>query len=423
MGPSQGVAPALEKIAHRPARRVPQVSLYTRHAADCRYKGRETASTCACPKWLRWIEDGKLVRVSARSNDLRKAEDAKQLKQAAFEARAEGKIETGVQEIPFVAEAIKHFGTTKRGRGSLTAKYVERIEAELGDFERWAAQRNLTMLGEVTPAHVQDYRNSLGGSQTTRRKKIFRLRGFFRYCVEMGWLTKSPAVSRELIVEASKHQVPRALSDAEYETLLAALGSLEGNAQTDDRRGKLRAVVMLMNATGLAIRDAISIERSRFSLNRRGFYKLFLRREKTGHAAECIIAQEIVEEIFKLANGRNSKYLFVSDWPDKEQDGQYDGEQRKKREMLRDNLAAQWGQQMKRLGEVAKLDGFSSHWLRHTFVGRMLRAGLPTEDVAVLIGDTPLMVQQHYSDWIQARQDKLAERMIRILMPVAPDNR
>ena len=79
-----------------------------------------------------------------------------------------------------------------------------------GDFEHWCAQRNVTLLGDVKPAHLQDFRNQLDGSQTTRRKKIFRLKGFFRYCVEMAWLAKSPAVSRELIVEASNHQAPRA---------------------------------------------------------------------------------------------------------------------------------------------------------------------------------------------------------------------
>ena len=115
---------------------------------------------------------------------------------------------------------------------------------------------------------------------------------------------------------------------------------------------------------------------------------------------------------------RMGKYLFVDDWPNKEYDAEYSAAERAQREKLRDNLAAVWGQQMKRLGQLAGFADFGSHWLRHTFVGRMLRAGMPTEDVAVLIGDTPLMVQQHYSDWIQARQDKLAERMIRrILLP------
>jgi integrase/recombinase XerD len=421
---SPTTAPVIEQqpITHRPARRIPQVSLYTRHAVDCRYKGRETANTCACPKWLRWIEDGKLRRVSARTNDPRVAEKAKADKQAAFEARADGKVAARAQqEVPFLVDAIAHFAQTKSKRGTITAKYVARIESELGTFEKWCAQRNVTMLGDVSPAHVQDYRNSLPGSQTTRRKKVFRIKGFFRYCVEMGWLAKSPAVSRELSVEASKHQTPRALADAEYETLLAAVSSLDGKQQTTDRRRKLRGVVLLMNATGLAIRDAISIERSRFTLNGHGFYKLFLRREKTGHPAECVIAPQVVEEILSLGNPAPAKYLFVDAWPDKEQDAQYKPEQRAQREIQRDNLTNQWGQLMKRLGVLAKLQGFGSHWLRHTFVGRMLRAGLPTEDVAVLIGDTPLMVQQHYSDWIEERNSTLAARMIRILTPLPPE--
>jgi hypothetical protein len=40
---------------------------------------------------------------------------------------------------------------------------------------------------------------------------------------------------------------------------------------------------------------------------------------------------------------------------------------------------------------------------------------MPTHDIATLIGDTPSVVEQHYSEWIAARAARLETRMIVVL--------
>jgi hypothetical protein len=40
---------------------------------------------------------------------------------------------------------------------------------------------------------------------------------------------------------------------------------------------------------------------------------------------------------------------------------------------------------------------------------------MPTHDIATLIGDTPSVVEQHYSEWIQARAARLESRMMAVL--------
>jgi integrase len=44
----------------------------------------------------------------------------------------------------------------------------------------------------------------------------------------------------------------------------------------------------------------------------------------------------------------------------------------------------------------------------------LLLAGVPVEDVAILLGHaTPATTSKHYSPWVQARREKLEERVSR----------
>jgi integrase len=48
------------------------------------------------------------------------------------------------------------------------------------------------------------------------------------------------------------------------------------------------------------------------------------------------------------------------------------------------------------------------HRLRHTFVRILLEAGVPENEVAVLIGDTVEILRKHYSRWLPSRQQRLS---------------
>jgi len=163
-----------------------------------------------------------------------------------------------------------------------------------------------------------------------------------------------------------------------------------------------------MRWTGLAIRDAVQIERNRFQKNGTpGFTKLFLYRAKTGQPVYCTLRNELVAEVFSLANPEG-RYLFIDAVPDSE--------------AAMDALVQTWIFRMGKLNAVAELKDehgapyrFSSHALRHTFVYWCLNLGFPTEDIATLIGDTPAIVAKHYSEWIHGRQERLNERMMAAL--------
>jgi len=75
-----------------------------------------------------------------------------------------------------------------------------------------------------------------------------------------------------------------------------------------------------------------------------------------------------------------------------------------------DLLVKWWGDLFRKLGLLADLRDdcdqplhFTSHSRRHTFVFWALNAGFPTEDIAMLIGDSVEIVARHYVAWIAGR--------------------
>ncbi len=45
--------------------------------------------------------------------------------------------------------------------------------------------------------------------------------------------------------------------------------------------------------------------------------------------------------------------------------------------------------------------------MRHTLAKDLLSKGASVEDVAAILGNTPLIVQKHYAQWVKARQTRL----------------
>lgn len=387
------------------ARQVPKVSVYSRHRSDCKWAGDESRVGCDCPKWLRWFRNGQLYRQTADTCDGEIAERKARQLESSFERAANGEITPEKPKGKLLEEAVTDFLASKEARG-VTAKHVAKLKYELGEFSHFALAKGLAMVGDVATEHVLAWRNSLEGAQNTRAKKVFRLIGFFEFCVEMGWIARNPARAQAIVIPYSDEQETKALTDAQFEQLRAAIPKVNGRT-TDEQRRKLRSLLVLMRWTGLAIRDAVCLERSRFEQNGNGFAKLFLRRAKTGHPVYCTLRADVLKQVLAGASPKG-RYLFVESVPRGEKD--------------LDNMVQTWGSLMRKLGEVAELKDeqnqpirFHSHMLRHTFVYWCLNHDLPTEDVAALIGDSVQIVARHYSGWISGRQERLYERMMQAL--------
>lgn len=150
--------------------------------------------------------------------------------------------------------------------------------------------------------------------------------------------------------------------------------------------------------SGLSIRDALTLERTKVVAGADGWSKLFLRRAKTGVEVYCNIAPETTRELLVLRNG-HPKYFF------------WDGEG------TREALVQKWGLLFRKLSAKAALKDehdnpldFHSHMLRDTFAVWCFNSGMATENVAALLGHSNIQItQQHYSPWVRFRAERLGD--------------
>jgi len=63
------------------------------------------------------------------------------------------------------------------------------------------------------------------------------------------------------------------------------------------------------------------------------------------------------------------------------------------------------------LPEVAGVHIHAHRW-RHTFATDLLSKGVPVSEVAAILGNSTRIVEKHYAQWIQARQDAI-ERAVK----------
>jgi integrase len=65
-----------------------------------------------------------------------------------------------------------------------------------------------------------------------------------------------------------------------------------------------------------------------------------------------------------------------------------------------------WQRTLRRLGEIAGVHVHAHHW-RHTFATSLLSKGVPVSEVAAILGNSPRIVEKHYSKRIESRAKAL----------------
>lgn len=382
----------------RIAREVPKVLVKSRHRSGCAFRKQPDYIECDCPKQLQWSKGGKLNREQAGTNDAKIAQAMARSKEAKFQADVDGDpLKVEVEHKPTIAEVADKFLQTKRDSGCSKGS-IERLRLWIREqFVGFCELKGLYYLADVKLTDLEAYRSTWKGEASTKRKRQGRLVGFFDWAMRRDYVQRNTALGLEKI-KANGTAPTMALSDEQFEQLLAAIPKVNGRT-TDRQRRQLRALVLLMRWSGLAIGDATTLDRARLIPDADGWYKLMLRRAKTGVEVFCTIAPEIAAEL--IANAANDKWFF---WDGKED---------------RTLLKARWGNLIDKLDAVAELKDdhdvplhFHSHMLRDSFAVWCLNSDLSIEDVAALLGHSNIQITQtHYSPWVKSRQIRLAARV------------
>ena len=156
-----------------------------------------------------------------------------------------------------------------------------------------------------------------------------------------------------------------------------------------EQQPKERGLLLLMRYSGLAIGDAVTLNREAVVGT-----ELTLRRAKSGELVMVDLPYVVIRAIRPL-RGANPDFFWWSG------------------RGMRVTTAKYW---RARLGEIASHAGvadFHPHRLRDTFAVGLLTAGVSIEDVSSLLGHSSIRTtERHYAPWDRRRRDRLT-RVVR----------
>lgn len=362
------------------------VTIYVRHQGGCKLEGKNFARGCDCPKWLRYSLDGRQYRVSSGTRSWDKAEA---IRKETEESLRQGGTPAPVAEeeaLRTLAKARMLFLVEKE-TGGVSDGVLKKYKRETDRFVKFMEAQGLHFPGDIDKLILLEYRADWEEhypSSATRQMVQARLQQFLRFMQEAGWIDRVPRL-KAIKVDV----VPTMpLTTEQYISLLGKVRVL----YTGEKAARIHALVQLMRHTALAIRDAVTLERTNLIHDQqKNLWRVQTHRQKTGTAVSVPLPYEIALELRAVLNG-NPKYVFWNGTG------------------LEQSAVTNWQHDLRAL--FRKTFGsatiFTPHCLRDTAAVEWLAAGIPIEEVAKLLGHSSVKTtEKHYSPWVKARQDRL----------------
>ncbi len=363
----------------------PVITIFVRHSADCKYAGDEFEKRCRCRKHLRWSHHGKQHRRQAGTRSWEEAERVKRELDDQLSGRVpEAKPEDNRRDIQ---GCIDLFLKDKRLQG-IQGDALEKYTRDTARLRKYCEDRKVYTVEGVTRELLTEYLTTWEGlyrSSFTRAKMRDNIRAFLRYCYECQWLPRVPVLPKIQVDEAPT--MP--LTPAEFKRLLKATEKLPN----PEARVRCRALFLLMRWSGLAIMDALTLERAALLHDKRkGVYRVVTSRQKTGTDVSVPIPPEVAKELLAVPNTGGPDHFF---WTGNGQ---------------KDSLTCRWSKRyVAPVFKAARLHGkggsMTTHRLRDTFACDLLEKGIPMEEVSKLLGHESIKTtERHYSSG--SREDR-----------------
>lgn len=366
------------------------LSVYTRHSNLCPKKDDINWRRCRCPKWINGTLEGHFIRKTAGTRSWEKADELKRTWEEAANPKR--------QQPVTIEEAVEAYLADAKVRELRQATLYKLTIIFRKQFLAWTRDKGLRFLKEIDLSLLRDYRATWKDGALAKKKKQERLIGFFWFCVRAGWMATNPTQG---LGKISVDTVPTDyFTPEEFRKVLDATYLYRENRwEEGDRNGsRLRALTLLMRWSGLRIRDAITLERSRLAGD-----SLLLYQAKTRMPVYVPLPPDVAETLRSVPPGvrPNPRYFFWSGNGDPK------------------SAVADWQRSYRRLFELAdikKPDGTRKRcfpqMFRDTFAVEMLLAGVPLEQVSMLLGHKSVKItEKHYAPWVRARQEQLEQNV------------
>ena len=369
---------------------VPVVTIFVRHSADCPHAGDEFFKRCNCWKHLRWTQGGRQYRKATKQKTRAGAERVKREVEHSYEKLgkpAEARQPMGVQQ------AVDTFLSSKHGQ-SLTGGVLKKYKRELQKFVRFCDVRGRFALAEVTPNDMVDFRSGWEQdypSSQTRQQVQARLKSFFRYAHNLGWIAVNPAVALSPIKAEEPPTLP--LTPEQYQTLLNKIPEVFSDSV---KAARVHAFVRCMRFTALSIRDTTCLPKERIVYDKaKKVTKVLTYRQKTGAYVGVAVPPDVAQELAAVPND-SPKYVFWNTGNGKPS-----------------TAVSHWQDDLRELFRAVGMPEGHPHQLRDTAAVEWLNAGLDIMDVSKLLGHSSVAItEKSYAPWVKSRQDRLDDKVM-----------
>jgi integrase/recombinase XerD len=338
------------------------LNLWRRHLKSCPHRVR-TYKKCGCPIWVQGTLHGKWLK---KSLDLRNWEGAQRLVRD-WEAGA------SAHSVP-LKDACERFQSDCEAR-KLGSAQLGKYKLLTEDLKKEFPNR---LVGSISTDDLRTYREGWSVGSVTASKKLERLRTFFKFCQESGWIATNPA--KVLKAPQGKAAPTLPFSDPEMEKILwAAEQYPELFPMSREYGKKVKPFILLLQYSGLRIRDAVCLRTDALKDG-----KLFLRTAKTETPVWIPLPKSVVESLKSIKDFGG--YFFWSG------------------NGLPKSAVADWQRTLAKVFKAAGVKGHA-HRFRDTFSVNLLQKGVALETVSVLLGHSNSRITaKYYNPWVKSRQ-------------------
>jgi len=406
---------AIHQFASRPE---VEIVVY-RHKPGCKFTAPDKLGRCSCRKHL-YVRETRL-RIATGKRSWEAARDfATKWQDANDPAKIEAREWAAKEEATYklVEDAFDDFIAGKKAATDNPDGFVA-TESKFRTLKKqiliFIAKHNLAVaeaervhyVHQITPSLLDrwmaTWKTKTYWSKTKRRDNCI---AFFEHCIDKKWIAYNatakhkgnPARGMMRITTAKGSSIPTLpFTPVQFNAVLAATLRYEENLTTINKKEvqnkglRLHALVNLMRWGGISVTDATTLGRDRLGADNR----LELHRTKTGNPIYLLLRPEIAEELRNVPPGPNAHpdYFFWS------------GRGKKNK------AASTWQKTFRKLWklvtpplELKDRDGKrlapKSHMFRNTFAVELLKKKVSLDHVAILLGDDPKTVREHYFKWI-----------------------
>ena len=246
------------------------------------------------------------------------------------------------------------------------------------------------------PDLVAKFRQRWQVSQTTSLKQTERLKSFFKFAVDMKWITENPARTLRPPVDNDEPPVIP-FTKVQVAAILQACGDNE----------YLGTFLLVMRYSGLATVDTVKLTPDRLEPTNH----LRLHRTKTRTWVKVLLPTVVADRLRSLPVQAGG-FWFWNRQTDSKHETATGNIRRQLRRVFRPegaNIALRDEEGQPILDRAGNQKYGHPYQMRHTFVLEQINAGASLERIAELLGNSYKIVEKHYSAWVQSRQKALDE--------------